>query len=49
MCILVLAYWRINAQRKERMREELSKGASDEILAERRKLGDKAVDFIYSL
>lgn len=47
--IMVLTYKRINSRRDEIQRGEVGADLGEEVLAERRKKGDRAVDFRYAL
>ncbi|KAJ2913346.1 hypothetical protein MD484_g7060, partial [Candolleomyces efflorescens] len=47
--IMVLTYKRINSRRDEIQRGEAGVHLGEEVLAERRKMGDRAVDFRYTL
>jgi hypothetical protein len=47
--ITVLTYKRINSRRDEIQRGEVGVHLGEDVLAERRKMGDRAVDFRYAI
>lgn len=49
VCVAVFTYRRINSRRDEIQRGEAGTDLAEEVLQERRKQGDRAVDFRYAL